>query len=206
MFYLYDGRELGTLNTDGTFKTDYAASIASRNAPQGSFVADFDPGYDPITSYNQGSSGGSYTVRAGDTLQSIAQQLYGDASLWYKIAQANGITGDYQLREGQTLTLPGGVIRSANNAGTFRAYNPASVVGDISPNDPSPTTPQPQAQAKKNKCGIFGAILLVVVAVAVTALTLNSAIGFATDTLGLGATGAAIVNSTLSPSVAPVNG
>jgi hypothetical protein len=110
-------------------------------------------------------------VREGDTLQSIAQSLFGDAGLWYTIAQANGITGDFQLREGQILTLPRGVVRTTNNAGTYRAYNPASVVGDVQPDTPSPTTPQPQSRGKKNKCGIFGAIILAVVAVAVTVAT-----------------------------------
>jgi hypothetical protein len=211
VFYLYDGKELGTLDTDGTFKTDYATSVADRTAQQGtgpfrngaasgSFVADFNAGYDPITTYNQGSNGGSYRVREGDTLQSIAQSLFGDAGLWYTIAQANGITGDFQLREGQILTLPRGVVRTTNNAGTYRAYNPASVVGDVQPDTPSPTTPQPQSQSrgKKNKCGIFGAIILAVVAVAVTALAGPAIVGFATKTLGLGALGGAIVGGALT--------
>ena len=37
---------------------------------------------------------GAYTVQSGDSLQSIAQMVYGDASLWYLIADANGITGN----------------------------------------------------------------------------------------------------------------
>ncbi|MGJ3628988.1 hypothetical protein AB5I41_22875 [Sphingomonas sp. MMS24-JH45] len=86
----------GTLDTDGTFKTDYATSVADRTAAQGTgpfrngassgaFVADFDAGYDPITSYNQGSGGGSYRVRAGDTLRGLrsrssATRRYGTRS------------------------------------------------------------------------------------------------------------------------------
>ncbi len=33
----------------------------------------------------------TYTVMAGDTLRSIAQSMYGTASLWWKIADANGL-------------------------------------------------------------------------------------------------------------------
>gem|GEM_PF-5090805 len=38
-----------------------------------SSYSDMAQSYDPINSYSQGSAGGSYTVRTGDTLQSIAQ-------------------------------------------------------------------------------------------------------------------------------------
>jgi LysM repeat protein len=42
----------------------------------------------------------SYTVMAGDTLRSIAQSMYGTASLWWKIADANGLLGDAGLPRG----------------------------------------------------------------------------------------------------------
>ena len=121
--------------------------------------------YDPINSYYQGAAGGSYRVNQGDTLQRIAQSLYGDSSLWYKIAEANGLSAAAALVEGQTLVLPTGVLNSKNNAGTFKPYNAGEAIGDL-----SPSTPQPPKNAK-NKCGVFGMILLAVIAIAVTALT-----------------------------------
>jgi nucleoid-associated protein YgaU len=42
--------------------------------------ADFAQSYDPLNSYSQGAGGGRYEVQAGDTLQSIAQSVYGDAA------------------------------------------------------------------------------------------------------------------------------
>jgi len=45
---------------------------------------------------------------------------------------------------------------------SFRPYDPAQAIGDL-----SPTTPKP---ARNNKCGAFGQILLAVVAIAVTAI------------------------------------
>lgn len=118
-----------------------------------------------INSYNQGSAGGVYTARSGDTLAGIALQIWGDASLWYKLAAANGLSAASTLTEGQALRLPSGVQRSTFNAATLNPYDPASAIGDTSPTAAAPP--------KKNKCGVFGAILSAIVAVA-TALTFGA--------------------------------
>ncbi len=115
--------------------------------------------YDPINSYQQGSAGGSYTVQAGDTLASIAATLWGDASLWYKLAEVNGMSANGSLFDGQVLLVPSGVNKSTHNAGTFKPYDPAEAIGGT-----SPTTPKPP---KRNKCGVFGVILPTIVSVAV---------------------------------------
>jgi nucleoid-associated protein YgaU len=90
---------IGDVTNNGTSNTDYVTSIAARTAAQGtgpfrngsssdSSYADFDQSYDPINGYDSTNGLGSYVVQAGDTLQSIARQLWGDANLWYLIAQA----------------------------------------------------------------------------------------------------------------------
>ncbi|MFD1034604.1 NucA/NucB deoxyribonuclease domain-containing protein [Sphingomonas hankookensis] len=173
-WYRFNGRTLGYVGNNGTLDTSYQESIGSRTRTQGtgpfaggsnyaSPYADFDQSVAPITSYAQGSGGGNYTVRAGDTLSGIAAQLWGDAGLWYKLAEANGLNGASALIAGQSLTIPTGVQKSTHNAATFTPYDPAEAMGD--------TSPSVQPKAKKNKCGAFGAILLTVIAVAVTALT-----------------------------------
>jgi len=86
-----------------------------------------------------------------------------DAGLWYKQAEANGLSGASALVAGQSLTIPTGVQKSTHSAATFTPYDPAEAMGD--------TAPSVQPKAKKSKCGAFGAILLTVIAVAVTALT-----------------------------------
>ena len=58
-------------------------------------------------------------MAAGDTLQSIAYQIWGDASFWYMIADANGLMGDETLSAGQVLTIPNKVHNSHNIRGTF---------------------------------------------------------------------------------------
>lgn len=91
--------------------------------------ADFNERLTPINSYNQGSSSGSYTAHGGESLSSIAAAMWGDASLWYKLAAANGLGADTQLPPGRILTIPAGVMRNINNASTFRAYDPLQAYG-----------------------------------------------------------------------------
>jgi hypothetical protein len=95
--YRFAGRQIGAVGNNGTLDTTYDASIASRTATpgtgafrngaaSGSAYADFDQSLSPITSFEQGSSAGFYSVRAGDTLASIAAALWGDGALWYALA------------------------------------------------------------------------------------------------------------------------
>lgn len=103
---------------------------------------------------------GSYQVQPGDTLKTIATGAYGDASLWWKIAQNNGLTGDADLRVGQMITIPATVDSGRNNASTFRPFDASAMVGDTTPNLPTPEG--------ADDCGGFGQVLVVVVAIAVT--------------------------------------
>jgi hypothetical protein len=212
VWYFFNGRQVGMVGNNGVRGSDYAASIAARDQEQNTVVqpfrsgnlgvdqADFAGGYEPITTYYQGSSGGSYTVKAGDSLRSIALMIWGDADLWYKLAEANGLSGDSGLVEGQVLMLPAGVIRSSLNAGTITPYDPGKAIGDLSPAAPVPPPPAPQAQATGKKgggCGIIGKILIAVVAVAV-AVALPSLIPALAPSAFGGGVGGAIVSGAIS--------
>lgn len=135
---------------------------SSKGKAQFQQVADFEFGYRSVSGSYPAPGVGSYTVRQGETLQSIAQAAWGDSSQWWRIAQANGLQGDRDLRVGQTLTLPAAVSGTSNNTGTFKPYNPADIIGDTSPNLPQP---------KKKGCGVFAQVLMVAVAVVVTMYT-----------------------------------
>lgn len=52
------------------------------------------------------SGGVTYTVKPGDTVNSIAQQFYGDLSKAELITEANGIDDVNQLRVDQVLEIP----------------------------------------------------------------------------------------------------
>jgi hypothetical protein len=103
-------------------------------------------------------------VAAGDTLQTIAKGAYGDANLWYLIADANGLSSNGDLRAGQVLTIPT-AVGSANSANTFRPYDPSRITGNTSPT----LMAQPGGQDKG--CGAIGAIIVVIIAVVVTVIT-----------------------------------
>ena len=63
----------------------------------------------PAAQGGPGSIGArSYTVEKGDTLSAIAQRVYGRASHWTRIFEANRDTLDNpdRIRPGQVLTLP----------------------------------------------------------------------------------------------------
>ncbi|WP_019962172.1 hypothetical protein [Woodsholea maritima] len=99
----------------------------------------------------------------------------GDSALWYKIAEANGLSGQSQLIEGQSLLLPTGVMRNSYNATTFTPYDPNKAIGNLTPS--SPSEPRPVARKGKKGCGGIGQIFMVVIAVAVTLITKNVVLG-----------------------------
>ena len=139
-------------------------------------LADFTSGYQPITGNYPSASVGSYQVQAGDTLRSIARQSYGDEGLWYRIAETNGLSGDRDLRVGQTITIPSAVGTIRNNTGTYQPYDPSKITGDTMPHMPTP-------HASGGGCGGIGMLLVVVVAVVVTVFTAGAA------AVAMGATG-----------------
>ncbi|WP_217591466.1 LysM peptidoglycan-binding domain-containing protein, partial [Burkholderia sp. GbtcB21] len=87
-------------------------------------VADFDENYMRIDGTYPGASPGTWTVREGETLKSIASALWGDETLWYVLADANGLKSTDELKAGQTLTVPNKVTNVHNTASTFKPYDP----------------------------------------------------------------------------------
>lgn len=71
------------------------------------------------------SGGISYTVRAGDSLYSIAEKF---GIPWQRIAEANGISPPYTLRIGQTLAIPVNIAQHTVRAGET-LYSIGSIYG-----------------------------------------------------------------------------
>lgn len=193
-FYYYaDGRRVGDVSTDPSDnpRVSYAEQLARKNdAPVDRRTlyrtfrpvtsADFDQSYEPINEGYPGAAAGSYTVRGGETLQAIAQALWGDKSLWYLIAEVNGLRGDEALTAGQVLSIPNKVANVHNNAGTFRPYSAGEAIGSIDPTLP-PAPPPPQ---RDKGCGGIGQIIAIVIAVVVTVVTGGAAAAALTTTFG----------------------
>ena len=101
LYYYLDGHRIGDIsngNPDSS-QEDYAEQLAAdlpANKQNNRILqpvksANFDENFQPIDATYPGMSARAYTVQGGDTLQSIAQAYWGDSSLWYLIAQANGL-------------------------------------------------------------------------------------------------------------------
>ena len=140
---------------------------------------------------------GSYTVQSGDTLRSIAQNVYGDASLWYLIADANGISGGGDdaagsgtsasspnvtggLQTGRQINLPAVASSSHFAHGTHKTYNPNAIIGNTSATTPNPPPPPPPAHEhhswwKKAIVGIVAAVAVLAIATLCAPLVLGAA-------------------------------
>lgn len=124
--------------------------------------------------YAGGSTPGSYMVNSGDTLMGIAQTMFGDANLWYLIADANGLnqgpSDAFDVDDiGRNLRIPNNDKSVGNTSSNFKPYNPSEIIGDLTPN---PTIlPPPKAKG----CNAIAMIIMVVVAVVLTVVTAGAA-------------------------------
>ncbi|MBA3537894.1 MAG: LysM peptidoglycan-binding domain-containing protein, partial [Tatlockia sp.] len=137
---------------------------------------------------------GTYTVCAGDSLENIALQAYGDSSLWYLIADANGITDRHatnQLHNGQRLIIPAVATRQHLNTGTHQLMNSTEILGDLSATLPLPDSLTTASPARSKNNSIFKKIAIAAISVVATVIaaavfaTLGGALG-ATLSGGLG--------------------
>lgn len=169
------------VNTGGQIlkKTEANASeyyFYANGAPvgaSGGTAADFDYNYTPVTESYPANSPTNYLVNAGDTLQGIALAVYGDAKLWYLIADANGLTSsNLASYVGKTITIPNRISNVHNDYQTFKPYNPGAIVGDTTPTVPTPPPPP----SKDGGCG--GAVIIIaIVAVVATVVTIGIPMG-----------------------------
>jgi nucleoid-associated protein YgaU len=124
------------LVVNGEVMARYGDAPDSENPPQNGAVpkyvntAEFRLDAAPLKLRDTSFSAMSYTVVGGETLKSIARNVLGDSSLWWRIADANGlaVSGDGELTAGQTLSIPK-LALNANNADTFQPYDPSRVTG-----------------------------------------------------------------------------
>jgi hypothetical protein len=209
LYYYFNGHRIGDVGNDGMSPTqfDYAQVLAQSGArlsdPKGAFrygkpvaSADFDENYQPINDQYPGMAASIYTVNAGDTLQSIAQAAWGDAAMWYLIADANGLSATATLQAGQRLIIPNKVANFHNNSTTFKVYDPGEAIGDTLPTLP----PQPAPPHKKHGCGGLGAILVAVIAIAVAIALPEIAPALAPSALG-GGVGGAIASGAITGAI-----
>src|SRR6478735_1561664 len=86
------------IKTVPTWRTDIVADIKPLNAGTGS----------PAAAATPPPAGGTYTVKAGDTLSKIAKELLGSASAYPQIFEANRdqLSDPDKIKPGQVLKIP----------------------------------------------------------------------------------------------------
>lgn len=160
----------------------YAYLNGATVAGYGNATTDFyDSGVKPVSSKYPAPTGSSYTVSPGDTLSSIAQSVFGDASLWYILASNNNISAGPEdnigsSHSGITLSIPNVVSSIKNNASTFKPYNPDSIIGDLTPSADAPAPPK-QGKQCSGILKVIAIVIVVIVAVVVTVYTAGAAAG-----------------------------
>ena len=146
---------------------------------------------------------GTYTLQSGDTLESIALQVYGDASLWYLIADANGISDrnnragerGSQMHTGQRINIPPVASGQHHTNATHKVLNGSDYIGNTSATIPLPPAP-PAPKRHNSPWRILGRIAVAVIATVATVLTagaIGAALGAAGGAGGLGEIGRAHV-------------
>ena len=96
----------------------------------GNFTADFDVNFTPVSPSYPAEVPSTVVAESGDTLRTIAARVFGDATLWYLIAQENGLTDpDASIAAGTELNIPNQVVSLHNNAQTFKPFDPTEAIG-----------------------------------------------------------------------------
>jgi nucleoid-associated protein YgaU len=90
---------------DGGEAPNPRAPQPSQDEPDEDATAD-DDGETGTTPTNADEDAGQYVVQSGDSLAAIAQEVYGDPTLWRDIARANDLEEPYSLTVGDTLAIP----------------------------------------------------------------------------------------------------
>ena len=181
-YYYLNGIGVGDAGSFGLSSHDYATLLAVKAAEpekggmQPVSSADFDYNFQPINDNYPAKSPGTYILQDQDvvpgnlsaTLQNVALAVWGDASLWYLIADANGLTDSAVLEPKQSLIIPNVVANIHNNASTIKVYNPGQLLGDINPTLPDAPPP---ADPDTNECNKGALIIAIIVVAIITVIT-----------------------------------
>jgi YD repeat-containing protein len=147
------------LNEDGSVATDEVLLDEGRYSLVRTIGEDY-PSTGPI----------AYEVQRGDTLKSIADRLYGNPSLWFIIAEANGLMGAERLEAGSILQVPNTVNAGRITDETHVVYDQNEITGSTLPNLKSP---EPDACAKI--LAVILIILIIIIAIVVAVVTYGAA-------------------------------
>lgn len=151
----------------------------------------------PRVNYFDESGNAIVSVKPGDTLQSLAQAAYGNADLWYLIADANGIAtnsdlsalGTIKIPTSSTVTTSSSVTGEITSSTTTVYHSTDGGASGISESDFWNVIPG-QPGHGGGGCGGLGKILVAVVAVAVAVVAGPAILAVVGPAFGGGVVGA----------------
>ncbi len=149
---------------------------------------DLDYNFTPISDNYPAPTPSAYTVQStNESLETVAAQVWGDSSLWYLIADANGLTTSGGLTVGQILVIPNNVTNVQNTSETFKPYNASQIIGDTTPTMPIAPPPKEDGGAGCSAAQIL-VIIIVIIVIIYTAGAAASAAGYGTAAAGTAGT------------------
>ncbi|OUS03260.1 hypothetical protein A9Q81_07695 [Gammaproteobacteria bacterium 42_54_T18] len=197
-FYLNSqGEIIRKRNLDGATKTQYYYYSNGKGIASDGQLEDKDLDYNftPISDNYPSPTPSAYTVQStNESLETVAAQIWGDSSLWYLIADANGLTASGGLTVGQILTIPNNVTNVQNTSETFKPYNASQIIGDTTPTMPIAPPPKEDGGAGCSAAQIL-VIIIVIIVIIWTAGAASSAAG-----VGAGAGGGTAAGGTATAS------
>lgn len=125
-----------------------------------------------------GSSFTFYTANTGDTLQSVATALFGNPSLWFVIAEANGMSGSESLKAGMQLQVPNNIKSGRLTSEAHALYKESDIIGSSLPNLKS------EGGGGGSSCAMFVMIVAMVVIAVVAPYAIGALAGVMAGTLG----------------------
>ena len=167
IFELHDDGKSSSNETDDFFYANGNPIGQNIHGTDGKLTVHLDTdSYAPLQNLSDTNPGANltYTVRDGDTLVGIAEQMYGNASLWFVIADANGLSAGAALKAGTQLLIPNTIKSGTITNNNHKVYSESDIVGSTLPNLKTPPPPH------HGGCGSILAIIIVVVIAVVAAI------------------------------------
>ncbi len=110
-----------------------------------------------------GKSVSSFTAQGGETLQQVASIYFGNPSLWFVIAEANGLSPTATLVAGQSIEIPTHIESGRITSETHKVYSETEIIGNTTPN----------VKQKSSKCASFIMIIITIAIVVVAAMVIG---------------------------------
>ncbi|MFB9246416.1 LysM peptidoglycan-binding domain-containing protein [Massilia antarctica] len=178
-----DGHSAGRDRIDYMYAQGNAVAETGTSIKDGSYTVMDSKNYALFQNFDKEfPSGGmqSYTVKGGESLQNIADSMYGNASLWYLIADANGLSGNETLKAGQVLRVPSASQSGTIDSAAHKVYSDSEIIGSKLPNLKS-------NPPKKSGCSSFLQVLVIIVAIVASCILGPQMLLLANAALGAGA-------------------